>query len=360
LFVSPGIETFYERIQIDGVQIPAQEVERLTDILQPIREQLRNTGYPCTEFEFVTALAFLYYAQEKVDIAIIETGLGGRFDATNVVTPLLSIITPISLDHTEVLGKTIEKIAYEKAGIIKKNVPTVTDVSQPKEALEVIEQECGKMNSPLIRPIENQLKLLETNRDGSVFAYKEIQYHLSLLGTHQVYNALMALEALHLLRQTFPVTKEEIQKGLSNVRWNGRLEKISDNPLVYLDGAHNPAKFNALTHAMDTLFPQIELTVIMGMMSDKDVEPCVSAMAQRASVFLATDDFVARKKPLHRNKLIEIANTYCERSFEAKQISDAVDAALALTPPEGMILVCGSLYLLGPMKKEFLLRKLSK
>jgi dihydrofolate synthase/folylpolyglutamate synthase len=354
LFVSPGIETFYERIQINGVQILPEELDKLTEQVRPIRDMLRDSGYPCTEFEFVTALAFMYYAQEKVDIAIIETGLGGRFDATNVVTPLLSIITPISLDHTEVLGKTIDKIAFEKAGIIKKGIPTVTGMDQVEEALEVIAKECKKLNSPLVRTQADQLSILETNRNGSVFVYREIEYHLSLLGTHQVSNAVMALEALDLISNSFPVSILEKQKGLSDVCWNGRLEKISDTPLIYLDGAHNPAKFNALMQAVTTLFPEMQLTVVMGMMSDKDAEPCVSAMASRASLLIATDDFVARKKPLDRNRLVEIAKKHCDQSMQVNSLKEAVDTALSLTPTDGIILVCGSLYLLGPMKKEFL------
>ena len=289
LYVSPHLISFRERIQVNGTWIPLAEVtERVT--------RLRSTieTYHCTFFEVMTALAFDYFAAQQVSVAVVETGLGGRLDATNILQPLLSVITEIDLDHMADLGSTIRDIAREKAGIVKFGVPLVVSAHRD-EALEVLAAVCEERRSSF-HPVARECAFSEvhTGRGGTVFsartpvrAYPGLR--LNLLGRHQICNALTAVRAAELLTaRGYGIEEVAIRRGLAAARWPGRFEIFSSRPTVILDIAHNPNGIRQLVKTFREVFPGKQAWVLMGVLADKDFESMVEEIAPVAQRVLAT------------------------------------------------------------------------
>lgn len=358
MYTSPYIEEFEERIQINRENISKSDLACYTTIVSKAIEEIVSMGwgYP-TEFEIITCIMFLYYSKKEIDYAVIEVGLGGKSDSTNVIKPLVSIITSISYDHVSILGNTIEEIASEKAGIIKENIPVILYPQQEEGAYKVIEKTCRKKNSELIQINKNsiyhipndefnkayQLLKINTNKD-------EYEVQLSLLGSHQSMNCAVAIYAIEQLMQIgIKIRKEDVLMGLSNVKWPGRLEILKTNPLIVLDGAHNLDGITKLKESVEKYFKYNKLVLIIGILSDKDVEKMVESITPMANKVIAvTPNSYRGKTSKDLIKIIEKYNKNCEALEDYKE---AYDKALSHCNEDDMILICGSLYMIGDMRK---------
>ncbi len=295
-FTSPYIETFNERISVNGKPISNDEIVSLLQRIKPLAEELEKTelGGP-TEFEVITAMALYYFGENtEIDFVLMEVGLGGRLDSTNVINPLVSIITSIGFDHMNILGDTIEEIAGEKAGIIKPNVPVITAVAQ-QEAIEVISNKAIEENSPFFRLGQDFFILDHHSNDGEVFKVKTQNktfqnLQISMKGTHQVRNASLAVMAVHLLQNSgaIQVGDSELAEGLEKTKWIGRFEEISKNPLVILDGAHNPEGINSLTDTIGTHLKGKEIHIIFSALSDKKLDGMIGQLEKVAKTLTFT------------------------------------------------------------------------
>ena len=338
LYISPFVRVFEERIQIDGRIIDhaslAHCVSRVADVM--------GDDLEATEFEVVTAAALLYFYEQKCDIVALEVGLGGRFDATNVIKPpKVCVITSISYDHTEVLGDTIDKIAYEKCGIIKSGSKAVAYCENPREANEVIERMSRERGAELVFADKSALKITEQNMFGSKFSYKGAEYEIPMLGVHQIYNALTAIEVCAALG----LSENAVRAGLKNTRFCGRFETVGTEPTVIVDGAHNLAGAEALRHTVEKYVGK-KVILVMGMLSDKEYEKCLSGLAPIAKEFVATQPQNPRR--LEAEKLAHIAKKFFKDeppSFENP--SDALAFAKGSAQSDDVIIVCGSLYMIG-------------
>ncbi len=330
LYISPYIICFRERIEINGEYISESDFASLAT-------RVRETGIEVTEFEFITAVAFLYYKYKECDVVVLETGLGGRFDATNVIeNPLASVITGIGLDHTAVLGETVEQIAGEKCGIIKPGAKVLTTYNQNPFALEVIK---GYKN-PII-PDKNQLEIIESSLSGNRFIYKGIEYKTKLLGEYQIENALLAIEAAGVLG--LPIDTASVVRGIAEASFPARMELLSENPIVILDGAHNPHGAAALA---ETLKNYKGGTAIIGMMADKNCDEVLSILLPLVSRVIAVP--VNNPRSLPPKTLAQMAKPYCSSVAVASDIDDA----LALTAGDEKIFIFGSLYLASEIREK--------
>ncbi len=344
LYTSPYITEFRERIQIDKQMIPKDELAKAFDLIVPLVEEMNVQGKIITEFEMITALALYWYNKSKCDIVVLETGLGGRFDATNVVYPEVSVITSIALDHTAVLGDTIEKIAFEKAGIIKENSSTVLYPTLPQEALNVITENAKSKNNTLYIAEYNNIKILSSGINGSVIQYKNLKININLTGEYQVKNASVALKTIELLKSMgYKISDQNIIDGFKNAFIPARMEVICNNPIVILDGGHNPDCANVVSSTINTNFKNKKILAIFGMLGDKDSENSVKLLAP---LF----DKVITVKPnnprgLSAEKLREYILPYCGNVIACSSINSAFDIAKTEINNFDMLFVGGSLYL---------------
>lgn len=349
LYTSPHLVTFTERIRINGREIEESKVVELTDRIRfKIQDsEFKNELSKITFFEFTTAMAILYFMEEGVDIAVMETGMGGRLDATNVINPLVSLITNISIEHKEFLGDTIEAVAYEKAGIIKAGVPLVTGVAQP-QAFQVIENVCSEKGAPLYRMGMD----FSFQRKGKViFSYNGIDegfddLTLNLTGSHQFSNASLAIASVELLRRNgFTISNEAIYEGLADVAWPGRLETISERPRIIIDGAHNPAGAEALTKAIADDLEFDRLFLILGIMADKDIEGIMAPLAPLAYEVILSRPEYERASPA--TALLPTAKKYNSNSTAFETLKDAIDYARSRAAGDDIIIISGSLFTVG-------------
>lgn len=335
LFISPYIIDFRERIQICGEFISETN-------LCFYAEKVKNTDIVLTEFEFITAVAFLYFAEQNIDILICETGLGGRFDATNTLDNLIcGVITKIGLDHTAILGDTIEKITMEKCGILRAS-PTVTNARQDKKAVEVIKQNTEK----LIIPDLNLLEKLKTDEFGNSFIYNNKRYDISLCGEFQIDNALTAIETVK--ASGYYIDDNIIYKGLKDTFFPARMERVSEKPLIIIDGAHNSDGAQVLAKEIKKFSGNV--TAIIGVMKDKnygDVLKTVLPYCKNA-VAVAVQNL---PRSLSADELAETAKKYCS-SITADNYDDAIKKAIKLSDGNP-IFVFGSLYLAADIRKKF-------
>ena len=280
LYTSPYIVDFRERIRVDGEMISEKDLEEVTETVKAEIEKLRSEDIIITEFEAVTAAAFLYYKNVGCDFVVLETGLGGRFDATNVIeSPLASVIVSISLDHVNILGNTISEIAFEKCGIIKNGCPVVTNSAQQTDALSVIKEQSEIKNSKLIVADVNAIKVIDETIKGSEIAYQGRNVFVPFPGNHQRENCITAITVIDLLKeQGIIISEKAIADGIRKTRNPARCEVVSEKPLVILDGCHNEDSAKALCSVMEKHLKDKKITAIMGMMADKDIDKVLSMM----------------------------------------------------------------------------------
>lgn len=332
LYTSPHLVSFGERIQINRQPIPQSEVARLVTELQPWLAGFTDADHP-TFFEVVTVMALRWFAEQKVDLVVWETGLGGRLDATNIVTPLVSVITTVGHDHEECLGHTQAEIAFEKAGIIKRGVPVVTSVSQP-EALAVITETASRKEAPLglVPP-------------AAVNSPALASLQLGLAGPHQRMNAALAIATTQVLGASWALTREQIVEGLRTVHWPGRLQlaTLHDGRRVLLDGAHNPDCIKVLAQALQADHLQQQPVLILGMLADKDCQ----AMCELLAPLFGEIHLVP--VPSSRTALPEDVQPVCQAAAPGASITihASLTDALVATMTVPFTVITGSLYLVG-------------
>ncbi len=336
LFTSPYIVDFRERIQINGEYISKEDLAILC-------KRVKDTGVYVTEFEFITALAFLWFKEQNCDIVILEVGLGGRFDATNVIkAPLCSVIMKIDFDHTAILGDTLEEIAMEKCGIIKKN-KVVSYPLQEDEALTEIKKHAEN----LVVPNLNNLSVLSSTISGNRFIYNETEYKTRLIGNHQIYNALTVIETVN--AAGIEVSANALIKGIANATVPARLELINQNPIVFLDGAHNPNGADAISSFMENYSGDI--VAIAGMMADKNCEGFLKKVLKYCSC-LVTVTVKENPRTISAQDLKTLAENYCEKVIVAEDYASAIKLAKKESGGKKPVFVFGSLYLAGAIRKQ--------
>lgn len=355
LFTSPYIERFNERIQINGQDIPDETLGRITSLIKEKADIMVEEGFEHpTTFEIVTAIGFMYFKEEKVDYVVLEVGLGGRYDSTNIISsPLASVITTIDYDHIDVLGDTLDKIAYQKAGIIKEK-SIVVSYPQEEEALKVIKEVTEEKNAEFyLTPMEN-ITVKEISDSGAKFDYHYGNIHMdnikiSMLGEYQVYNATLALTTLLVLKEKglVDISEEQIREGLQKTKWPGRLEVMRRNPIFLIDGAHNVQGIAQLKKAIN-LFEYKNLILGVGILKDKDSSHMVELLAPMADKIVVTEVNMPRK--LDAEELAKEIAKYNENVFIEKDIKKAVERTLELAEEDDMIVFGGSLYLIGEVR----------
>lgn len=348
LYTSPYLEEFEERMRINNQNIPKDKLIYYVEYIKPIIEKLVDKGYNHpTEFEIITAIAFKYFCDENVDFVVLEVGLGGRFDATNVIdSSLVSVITTIDYDHMDKLGDTLEKIAFEKAGIIKEN-GTVVSFYQKDEALKVIEEASRLKNASLSVMDINDVKIKESNSNHQVFDYKNYKnLKISIIGKHQIYNASLAVMAVEKLKQYgINISEDMIKRGLINAKWPGRIEVISKSPLIVIDGAHNPQGMAALKEALN-LFTYNRLILVIGMLKDKDTDSMLKLIVPEADLIITTKPISDRAYTAE-----ELSQKIAyDDVLHFENIDDAINEALKSAGKNDLILFCGSLYMIGHVR----------
>jgi len=348
LYTSPHLVSFTERIRINNEEITRDEVVSLADEIER-----RTAGVPLTFFEFITVMAFVYFARRQVDVAVVEVGLGGRLDATNVITPLVSVITTISKDHEAYLGPDELSIAREKGGIIKPGIPVVCGK---------VSEKVSELLCEIARERQSPAYFLGTNftfslKNEGLFDYTGVKQHypdltLALRGRHQRANAALALAALELLPERFAVSESVLRQGLQTVRWPGRFEVMLERPLVILDGAHNPEGVRALVVELSALRQGRKIKLLFATMADKEWELMLRAVAQVVDELVFTR--VAMERSADPNQLTEkMTEPIPRRVMQDSRL--ALGTLLAEAQADDIIVVAGSLYLLGevrPMLEE--------
>jgi dihydrofolate synthase/folylpolyglutamate synthase len=355
LYTSPHLVSFTERIRINNVLITEAKVVELAGRVRDVAQKATGPDGRCslnpTFFEVTTAMAFTYFADEGVDLVVIEVGMGGRLDSTNVITPLVSVITNIDLEHTEFLGTTLTQIAGEKAGIIKQGVPVVTGATQP-EVITVIEQEAAAQQAAVYRLSRDFIPRPVAARCGQVFDYRGIRssyenVRINMLGRYQADNACLALATIECLRNAGIIVDEAaVRRGLEQVRWEGRLELVARKPDIYLDGAHNPASAQKLAATVREMRPAYGRTIlIIGILGDKDYEGIMSALVPLADHVVVTKPQYSRAMDV-RALASEIQKRH--GSVEtAETVKDAIAAAGRVASRDDLVLITGSLYVVG-------------
>lgn len=357
-FTSPHLVKYNERITINGQDIDDDSFADLLTIVKTAADSVVAKGV-CeqpTQFEVLTAAAFLYFALENVDYAVIEVGMGGLWDSTNVITPIVSVITNVSLDHTDRCGKTVERIAMQKAGIIKENVPVVTaaegdDALGPIKAVAMFKQAKLYIYGRAFWGTE-----VESSMEGQTFTlhageYYSSDYSIRLPGEHQIANTSVAIVAAKLVsKQDDRINELALHIGVANTVWPGRLERIAQAPDVILDGAHNPAGAEALRKALDKYYPEGKRIFVLGMMGDKDMTGVISRLIRPMDiVYTVKADDGARAAAAE-----ELAGLVGVQALAMSSLADAYEAAVSRADSDSVVCICGSLYLVGNFKNLLL------
>lgn len=345
-FTSPFIECYEDRIRINNQNIPRSKV---AEICEKVKNTVSGTHY--SQFEITFAIALIYYLEEKCDIIFLETGLGGLLDATNIIkNPLVTAITSISFDHEAILGNTIQKIARQKAGIIKKDVPNILSMGNYNESIEIVSEISDMMNAELIIPDENKLEIINQDINGSNFIYKNKEYFLKMNGFHQIQNACTAIEVINQLNKSgFSISYDDIKISFSDVQVSGRTEIISHNPVIILDGGHNSDGVEALFSVIKKI--QTPVIGVLGMLERKDYELIVDLIGEWSNIniseIVCVDGFAEGNVSAEKlSGMFAWTKTY---SFDYKK---GYEFAVKKAEKENKaVAVFGSLYLVSEMKK---------
>ncbi len=353
LYTSPFIYEFNERIRVNGVSIDDDSLVRMMKKVRAAAEQMRSegTGYP-TEFDMVTATAFCYFAEKKCDIVVLEVGLGGRFDATNIIkTPEVSVITKLGLDHTQYLGETIEEIAFEKCGIIKEGGITVCLGEQEDAALSVIRCRAEEENNRLIECKPSEATDCLCSVDGNRFVWRGKSYQTALCGEYQISNACLALTVLDVLKKRgFSIDDAAIIGGLRKTRWSGRMEILKREPLLIADGSHNPDGMKAFVDSARKLVGEKKVVCVVSMMKDKEVFATISALRGFANEVVFTK--AANPRAVEPEMLAEQFDGQFAKVYCVDDIAKAVSYAQNLAGIDGAVVAVGSLYMIADVAKS--------
>lgn len=358
-FNSPHLEEIEETIRVNDENIPEEDLVYLLEEIKPYVNKVVEEGYKHpTEFEVLTCIMFLYLYRQKVDFGVIEVGLGGRLDSTNVIKPILSIITSISLDHTNILGNTIQEITNEKAGIIKDAIPVIT-CNQKDEALYIIKNKALLTKSKLTIVDSNDFVFLEIVNDDIPYQRVSVNFNnnkytldLALLGKHQIINLSLAIKALEELEKLnyIKVNINKLYKGVKNVKWKGRLEVLKKDPFIVIDGAHNIAGIEFLKSNIEEYFKYKNLYLILGILADKNVEEMVKIIAPVATeVYTVTANSI---RAASANELKEVVLEYNNNCIAFDDYDKAIKLSLSKANKDDLIVAAGSLYMIGEIRKQ--------
>ncbi|WP_054956386.1 bifunctional folylpolyglutamate synthase/dihydrofolate synthase [Paenibacillus dakarensis] len=366
-FTSPYITKFTNRFRYNGEDIPEEVLLELANKLQPLVLEMAVTelGSP-TMFEVSTALAILYYAEKCFpDVVVWETGLGGRMDVTNVVHPVISVITNIGMDHTDILGETIPEIAAEKAGIIKPGVPVVSTVTQP-EAIKILKETAERNRTTLYLAGEQfYFERIEGDEEGQTFhfsgPFRSLNLDITLQGDHQCANAACAMMCLDVLRHymAFVIEDDNIKKGFHATQWAGRLELVSSSPRIVLDGAHNPEGAESLANSLPKIYKYRKLNLMMGMLANKHHEPYLKHILPIVDTLILTEpDFRRKMDAKALGDIVEqIREKYAKESLQIiieQDWKNALEMLKSRTEAEDLGVVSGTLYLIADVRSKLL------
>jgi dihydrofolate synthase / folylpolyglutamate synthase len=373
LYTSPHMVEFTERVQINGKEIEKNDLVEIVEILKPVAEKVPEI----TTFELTTALAMVYFSQQEVDYAVIEVGLGGRLDATNIVNPLLAVVTSISYDHVKILGDTLSEIASEKGGIIKPNTPVVI-APQKDEARLKLEKIAAERNAPLIQVGRDYLYAADSHSlEGQVFlvwtpdeqpmvdefiesggrnVWSPVRLRIPLLGFHQIENAATAYAALKTAEKfDVNITPQAYRQGFTQVDWPGRMEILRRHPPVVIDSAHNRYSALRLRQAMDDYFPGFPIILVFGASEDKDIEGMYQELLPRVKRVITTQSIHPRA--IDAGELVELAHRSGRSAQAIKPIEDAIKKALDEAGDESVVLVTGSVFVAAAARELYPLVK---
>jgi len=350
IYLSPHLQRFSERIVVDNKEISDDEFVSLVDKIKPIvDEMIKNDNTP-TFFEIVTAIAFQYFSDKGVDFAVIEVGLGGKYDATNIVEPVVSVITNISLEHIDILGKTIKDIALQKAGIVKDDVAVVT--ATKGDALKVIKNVAKERRGPVYVIDERRWKRIYCDAEGQEFVVNgdltDYSVKTTMLGKHQGENIALAVVSIENLQMNgVYIPETSIKDGVAKAANPGRLEVVKHEPLILLDGAHNPDGMRTLRTTLDEDFDCYKLILVLGILSDKDIPSMLSIIAPTADTIVVTKSHNSRAcEPSKLKEMIEKSG-YKKKVVVKDWIPDAVKYAESIAKKNDLICVTGSLFTVG-------------
>lgn len=356
LFTSPYVVTFRERIRVDGKYIDPVLMGQLTEQVKAAADELAKQDILPTEFEIITALAFLYFQQTACNIVVLEVGLGGLLDSTNIIeSPLVCGITSLSMDHTAILGSTLPEIAAQKAGIMKPGVPVITAERQAPEAMAVLEQTAAEKGCALSIGSTESIQILSTSIYGTELKLDGLKVRLPLIGSHQIQNLGVTLGIIHVLRERgFYIGARHVKAGLEFSVIPARLEVLRKDPLILLDGGHNAGGIQALSDALSAYTESGSRVFLMGVMADKDVDRMICELAPLANLIVTTTPGNPRAMTAE-----ELRHHLLDAGFPAKKLvavsqpEEAFDKALSLAGKNPLI-VCGSLYLAGDVRQHIL------
>lgn len=349
LFTSPYITEYTDRIRCDGKNISH---EMLCEIINEIKAVVDTLPYKSafSQFEISTVIALMYFKRTRCDIVVLETGIGGLLDSTNVVeNKVVTIITSISYDHTKILGNTLEKIAFQKAGIIRKHVPCILSANNAPEVVKTVSEQCDNNGSELIIPQYDKVRVFKSDIYGNEFYYGGSDYRTRLCGTHQIINAITVIEAMKIVEKSgFSVSYNDVSEGLKNAKILARAEILSKSPLVILDGAHNPAGMRSICQIVSGIKCSRHIAVI-GMTKEKDAESTIKEIIPFFNDFICVDDF--GKNAYNADILAKMLRGYKKNAVSIYDLKLAVSEAREMVGDNGLLLICGSLYLASEVRK---------
>lgn len=348
-YISPTIREYLERFQVNERLMPKTVFARLCTRVKEVCDEMAEEGlcHP-TAFEIETAIAFLYFAEKKCDVVVLETGLGGRLDATNIINPILCVLTSISMDHMQFLGDSLDKIAAEKCGIIKDNVHVVT-MQQKCEAMQVIEETCRQKNASLIVLSEDEISKVKYGLSKQNFTIDNTKIEIKLSGVVQISNAALAYKAVTTLRDEcglHKITTNTIQKGLQHTEWPARFMVVNKKPLILIDGAHNEDAAIKLRSSIDTYFAEKRKIYIIGMFRDKEVDKVVDIICKDGDMIFTV---AAPNNPraLSSVELAERIKKVNTSVTATDSIEEALEFATGIADENSVVIACGSLAYLG-------------
>ena len=351
-FVSPTLYAYRERIQINGNYIAREDFGRLMDPIADVMEEIKKNQEPLpSPFEIETALSFLYFREQKCDLVLLECGMGGLNDATNVIkNTQLAVITSISMDHMEYLGESIGDIARQKAGIIKPGATVVTCLQRP-EAAAVISSVCREGRNLLAVGKAYDARVLKSDLEHMTFTYRGETWTIHLAGAHQLENAVLALTGIQaLIDRGYEISVQQIKDGLEKTRWNGRFTVLRENPYFIVDGAHNPDAALKLKKSLDMYFPGKRKIFLMGVFKDKQYDKIAEILAPVADTVIAMET-PDNPRALPAKQLAETVSSYNDRVLTAKSLEQAVELGFQTAKPEDVIVAFGSLSFIGDLTK---------
>ncbi len=352
LYTSPYVLCFRERMQVNGEMISETELAFLAEQVKEAVEKCNRNGIFPTEFEVVTAAAFLYFKQKNCDIVVLEVGLGGRFDATNMIDSAeVSVITSVSFDHVGILGDTLEKIAAEKAGIIKENVPVVTSENQKEAVKKVLQAEAERKKADLYFA-DGSFSVVRKEIGKTIIVWNNEELTVPFAGNHMIENAGLVIRAAHLCAEKWGIREDHIRRGIAAARIPARIEILSEHPLIILDGSHNDGSTAALSQVFNDCFDKKKILAVVGMMADKEVDKALDNLLPHFSKVIAVTP--SNPRAMKAEELAQKVNKKGVSVQICEDIKQAVCVSLQQLSSFDALVICGSLYLAGDVRKEYL------